>query len=62
MSIKKFRAPMSRKVTRTESCTSVKTPFGLRKVNQYIQVKKIGVGAYGDVYMVIDPSKENYPA
>ena len=53
---------MSRKITRTESCTSVKTPFGLRKVNQYIQVKKIGVGAYGDVYMVIDPSKENYPA
>lgn len=55
-SIVKYRPPMSRKLTRTDSCCSTKTPFGMRKVNQYILIEKLGVGAYGDVFKVIEPS------
>jgi hypothetical protein len=61
MSIQKYRPPMSRKVTRTDSCCSSRTPFGMRKINQYIMIEKLGVGAYGDVYKVIEPSKDNFP-
>jgi hypothetical protein len=52
---------MSRKVTRTDSCCSTRTPFGMRKINQYIMIEKLGVGAYGDVFKVIEPSKDNFP-
>ena len=60
-SVKKYRPPMSRKVTRTESCNSRKTQSGMRKINQYFLIEKLGVGAYGDVFKAIEPSKDNHP-
>ena len=49
---------MSRTLTRTDSCTSVKTPLGIRKVNQYLLIKSVGEGAYGEVFMAVNPSNE----
>ena len=60
-SVVKYRPPMSRKLTRTDSCCTSKTPFGMRKVNQYVLMEKLGVGAYGDVFKVIEPSTQNFP-
>ena len=58
--LKGYRPSMSRKVTRTESCCSVKAPFGMRKINEYLLVKKIGVGAYGDVFLAVKPDQEDF--
>ena len=47
---------MARKVTRTESVKSHKA-FGLQRVNQYTLLKKVGMGAFGEVHMAIEPAK-----
>ena len=32
----------------------------MRKINQYLLVKKIGVGAYGDVFLAVKPDQEDF--
>ena len=49
---------MTRRLTRTESVNSRKA-FGLTKVNQYTLLKKVGTGAFGEVFMAIEPSKRS---
>ena len=49
---------MTRRVTRTESVNSRKA-FGLTRVNQYTLLKKVGTGAFGEVFMAIEPSKRS---
>jgi len=41
---------MKRRVSMVSSANSTKS-FGLTKINQYVLIKQIGVGAYGQVYL-----------
>jgi len=54
-----YRPPMCRAVTRTESVSSSRA-FGITKVNQYTLLKKVGLGAFGDVFMGIEPAKKSH--
>lgn len=48
---------MTRKITQTTSVNSSKC-LGLQRVNQYTLIKEIGKGAYGGVFLAIEPSQD----
>ena len=50
---------MSKSVLRTDSVTSLKT-FGIKKINQYTLLQKLGQGSYGGVYQVVEPGSGFY--
>ena len=59
LNMKKYRPPMTRKITETNSVNSSNV-LGLQRVNQYTILKQLGQGAYGGVFLAIEPQDDPF--